>query len=90
MSVFTWQVSTKQMHKDGCLFPSFDSIRDVSLEIAVAVARGIVKTGRASESVSSYHGCSDDATGSCDGDNDDDVLLVKLRKVCKEVMYEPE
>jgi hypothetical protein len=35
------------MQADGCLFPSFSSIRDVSLKIAVAVAKGIISSGRA-------------------------------------------
>lgn len=65
------------MRADGCLFPSFSVISDVSLKIAAAVAGGIISTGRATKWSSSS------------GDGGDEERSGEILKACKEAMFDP-
>lgn len=76
-------MSTESMQNDGCLFPSFSVIRQVSLEIAVAVAAGIIKDGRASNTVVTNKSSSSKNSGG--GEEN----APSLRELCLEAMYDP-
>ena len=85
------------MQEDGNLFPSFDRIREVSLEIAVAVAEGIVASGRATSAplislvTSSSSPTSGSSSGGSSGAPEDTSksLSASIRSSCEAVMYDP-
>ena len=62
------------MEADGCLFPSFSMIREVSLQIAAAVAEGIIKAGRATAVVKSNNSGSEESI---------------IKEMCRDAMYDP-
>ena len=72
------------MQLDGCLFPSFGVIREVSLQIAAAVAEGIIKSGRATIDDA---GSRNNKTSR--GSIRTDLSFPALMRMCEVAMYDP-